>query len=197
MRNKERYLRHAWFAARSLSDEEREQDCTLDKRNSIENWFFSQEQWATVKRRRVGALALKHHLEARLNAMLQDNIDLLTTRLNSPSHSVAPVHPINSFATDGVQSTNTNVTSEGTVVTDADLEFASDAPRPTQLLNAITVALTVAVCLSLIGLGCRAMALEIASEGGWTRLLLLLTAVPQIVLSLVRITCEQRARSPC
>ncbi|KAH7220445.1 glycosyl hydrolase catalytic core-domain-containing protein [Fusarium redolens] len=188
MRNKERYLGHPWFAARSLSDEERDQDCTLDKRNSIENSFFSQEQWATVKRRRVGALALKHHLEARVNAMLQDNVELLMTRLNTSSHSVAPVYPINSFATrettDGVQSVNIYATSEGTVVTDTDLEFASDAPRPTQLLNAITVALTVAVCLSLIGLGCRTMALEIASEGGWTRLLLLLTPVPQIVLSL-------------
>ncbi|KAF9773996.1 hypothetical protein IL306_008069, partial [Fusarium sp. DS 682] len=155
IRNKERYLGHPWFAAKSLSSEERDQDCTFEKRNSIEDSFFSQEQWRTVKRRRVGALALKDHLKARVNAMLQDNIDLLTTKLNTPSHSVAPVHPINSFATRettvGVQSTNIYAMPEGTVVTDADLEFASDAPRPTLLLNAITVALTVAFfCQAII-----------------------------------------------
>ncbi|KAF4334248.1 interferon-induced GTP-binding Mx2 [Fusarium beomiforme] len=188
IRTKERYLGHPWFAARSLSSEERDQDCTLEKRNFIEQAFFSEKQWATVKRRRVGASALKSHLEAKVNAMLQDKIELLTTKLNTPANLVALAHSMDSVRTkeitDGVTAANIYAMSEDTVTTDVDLEFASDAPRPTPLLNAITVALTVAVCLSLIGLGCRALALEIASEGGWTRLLLLITALPQIILSL-------------
>ncbi|EWZ30356.1 hypothetical protein FOZG_15845 [Fusarium oxysporum Fo47] len=182
MRNKERHLGHPWFATRSLSCNERDQDCTLETRNSIEGSLFSEKEWAVLKRRRrVGALALRDHLKTRVNVMLRGSIDLLTTLLNTPAHSVAPIHTAN---TDKVQPTDVYATSQETVVADADLEFASDAPRPTPLLNAVIVALTVAICLCLIALGCSTMAMEIASEGGWTRLFLLITAVPQIILSL-------------
>ncbi|ENH74292.1 Dynamin-1-like protein [Fusarium oxysporum f. sp. cubense race 1] len=182
MRNKERHLGHPWFATRSLSSDERDQDCTLETRNSIEDSFFSEKEWAVLKRRRrVGASALKDHLKTRVNVMLRGSIDLLTTILNTPAHSVAPIHAAN---TDKVQPTDVYATSQETVVADADLELASDAPRPTPLLNAVIVALTVAICLCLIALGCSTMAMEIASEGGWTRLFLLVTAVPQIILSL-------------
>ncbi|EXA35152.1 hypothetical protein FOVG_13923 [Fusarium oxysporum f. sp. pisi HDV247] len=182
MRNKERHLGHPWFATRSLSSDERDQDCTLETRNSIEDSFFSEKEWAVLKRRRrVGALALRDHLKTRVNVMLRGSIDLLTTILNTPAHSVAPTH---TATTDKVQPTDVYATSQETVVADADLEFVSDAPRPTPLLNAVIVALTVAICLCLIALGCSTMAMEIASEGGWTRLFLLVTAVPQIILSL-------------
>ncbi|KAK2669628.1 Dynamin [Fusarium oxysporum f. sp. vasinfectum] len=163
MRNKERHLGHPWFATRSLSSDERDQDCTLETRNSIEDSFFSEKEWAVLKRRRrVGGISSK--------GPPQDQ-----------AHSVAPIHAAN---TDKVQPTDVYATSQETVVADADLEFASDAPRPTPLLNAVIVALTVAICLCLIALGCSTMAMEIASEGGWTRLFLLVTAVPQIILSL-------------
>jgi hypothetical protein len=194
MRNKERHLGHPWFATRSLSCDEHDQDCTLETLNSIEGSLFSEKEWAVLKRRRrVGALALRDHLKTRVNVMLRGSIDLLTTLLNTPAHSVAPTHTAN---TDKVQPTDVYATSQETVVADADLEFASDAPRPTPLLNAVIVALTVAICLCLIALGCSTMAMEIASEGGWTRLFLLITAVPQIILSLVRAIHEHYARPP-
>ncbi|KAG4261955.1 hypothetical protein FPRO04_13985 [Fusarium proliferatum] len=183
MRNKERHLGHPWFALRSLSSAERDQDCTLETRNSIEESFFSEMEWAVLKRRRrVGAPALKDHLKTRVNVMLRGSIDLLTTILNTPSHSVAPTRAPS--VTEKAQPTEVYATSQETVVADVDLEFASDAPRPTPLLNAFIVGLTVAICLCLIALGCSTMALEIASEGHWYRLFLLVTAPPQIILSL-------------
>ncbi|KAF5989794.1 hypothetical protein FBULB1_559 [Fusarium bulbicola] len=183
MRNKERHLGHPWFATRSLSSDERGENCALEKRNSVEDSFFSEMEWAILKRRRrVGAPALKDHLKTRVNVMLRGSIDLLTTILNTPSHSVAPTRAP-SF-TEKAQPTNVYATSQETVVADVDLEFASDAPRPTPLLNAVIVGLTVAICLCLIGLGCSAMALEVASEGRWYRFFLLVTALPQIILSL-------------
>ncbi|KAF5699701.1 interferon-induced GTP-binding Mx2 [Fusarium mundagurra] len=183
MRNKERHLGHPWFAIRSLSSDDRDNDCTLETRNSTEDSFFSEMEWAVLKRRRrVGAPALKDHLKTRVNVMLRGSIDLLTTILNTPSHSIAPTR--NPSITEKVQHTNVYATSQETVVADVDLEFASDAPRPTPLLNAVIVGLTVAICLCLIALGCSTMALEIASEGHWYRLFLLVTAPPQIILSL-------------
>ncbi|KAF4421782.1 Interferon-induced GTP-binding Mx2 [Fusarium acutatum] len=183
MRNKERHLGHPWFATRSLSSDGRDQDCTLETRNSVEDSFFSEMEWAVLKRRRrVGAPALKDHLKTRVNVMLRGSIDLLTTILNTPSHSIAPIHTPS--VTEKVQQIDVFATSQETVVADVDLEFASGAPRPTPLLNAVIVGLTVAICLCLIALGCSTMALEIASEGHWYRLFLLVTAPPQIILSL-------------
>lgn len=203
IRNKQRHFGHAWFAVRNLSSEERDLDSTLGHRAFLEDSFFSREQRSIVKRHRAGGLALADHLKSRINAMLQDNIEVLTTKTSTPTHSMA--HSIIGSGTgetaERVPQTSLSDTEtveppitrgSESVVTDADLEVASDAPRPTPLLNAITVALTVAVCLSLIGLGCRALALELASDGNWTRLLLLVTAVPQIVLSLVRTARKRR-----
>ncbi|KAF3762089.1 hypothetical protein M406DRAFT_341392 [Cryphonectria parasitica EP155] len=65
-----------------------------------------------------------------------------------------------------------------------DLEEGSIKKRPTYLINAVTVALTVALVLTLVGLGCQALAQEIATDGSWSRIFLLLTALPQIFVSL-------------
>ncbi|KAF5619171.1 interferon-induced GTP-binding Mx2 [Fusarium tjaetaba] len=183
MRNKERHLGHPWFAIRNLSSDERDRDCGLETRNSIEELFFSEMDWAVLKRRRrVGATTLKDHLKTRVNVLLRGSIELLTTILNTPSHSVAPSHAPS--ITEKGHATEVYAISEGTAVADVDLEFASDAPRPTPLLNAVIVGLTVAICLCLIALGCSSLVVEIASEGHWYRIFLLVTAPPQIILSL-------------
>ncbi|KAK0388883.1 hypothetical protein NLU13_5126 [Sarocladium strictum] len=194
LRNKERYLGYPWFAARGLSSEERDQGYTFGKRAFVEESFFSQETWANLKRDRAGAFALRDHLKNAINTMLQDNIDLLLTKLQDTAHSIATSQSVSDVAAQAAideepithlhEKAESSIRHASSVASHADLEWASEAPRQTQLLNAITVALTSALCLSLIGFGCRQLALEIASERGWTRLLLLLTAPPQIFVSL-------------
>lgn len=68
-----------------------------------------------------------------------------------------------------------------------DLEAGVPIRRPTMLISAVSVALTVALVLTLVGLGCQQLAQEIATDGNWLRLLLLVTAPPQIFVSLVRL----------
>ncbi|KAF4119264.1 Glycosyl transferase family 2 [Geosmithia morbida] len=65
-----------------------------------------------------------------------------------------------------------------------DLEAGSIKKRPTMLINACTVGLTIALVLTLVGLGCRQLAQEIATDGDWYRLFLLVTTPLQIFVSL-------------
>lgn len=70
---------------------------------------------------------------------------------------------------------------------DSDLEAGTNTckRRPIVLVNASIVALTLALVLTLVGLGCEQLAQEIATDGDWYRLFLLVTVPPQIFVSLV------------
>lgn len=68
---------------------------------------------------------------------------------------------------------------------ESDLEAGLIKKRPTILINACSVALTVALVLTLLGLGCQQLAQEVGTDGSWYRLLLLTTAPLQTFVSLV------------
>ena len=74
---------------------------------------------------------------------------------------------------------------EETTADSVDLEEGPIKRRPTILVNSFTVALTVALVMTLIALGCRQIAQEIAIDGKWWRVFLLFTAPLQIFVSLV------------
>jgi hypothetical protein len=75
---------------------------------------------------------------------------------------------------------------------DLDLEAGRDEKqkRPTILINTCTVGLTIALVLTLVGLGCQQMAQEFGTDGSWYRWLLLVTAPLQIFVSLVSAICQ-------
>ncbi|CAK7225899.1 hypothetical protein SCUCBS95973_006018 [Sporothrix curviconia] len=63
-------------------------------------------------------------------------------------------------------------------------ERAPPEKRPTMLINCFTVALTMMLAMTLLGLGCEQLAQEFTTDGSWTRLLLLITILPQIFVCL-------------
>ncbi|KAL1887207.1 hypothetical protein Sste5346_010361 [Sporothrix stenoceras] len=63
-------------------------------------------------------------------------------------------------------------------------ERAPPAKRPTMLINAFTVGLTMMLAMTLLGLGCEQLAQEFTTDHNWTRLLLLITVMPQIFVCL-------------
>ncbi|KAK0727135.1 glycosyl transferase family group 2-domain-containing protein [Lasiosphaeria miniovina] len=71
----------------------------------------------------------------------------------------------------------------GAADADADLEEAAEH-RPVRLESAVTVAITLALCISCLGLGWRALALESAVDGDYTRWALLVVSPAQMFVSL-------------
>lgn len=66
-----------------------------------------------------------------------------------------------------------------------DLEAAlQDEQRKTKLTSPLIVAMTLALCISCTGLGARALAFEIATDGSYTRLALLACVPAQIFVAL-------------
>lgn len=63
-------------------------------------------------------------------------------------------------------------------------ERAPPEKRPTMLINAFTVGLTMMLAMTLLGLGCEQLAQEFTTDHSWTRLLLIITVVPQIFVCL-------------
>ncbi|CAK7212623.1 hypothetical protein SEUCBS140593_001565 [Sporothrix eucalyptigena] len=63
-------------------------------------------------------------------------------------------------------------------------ERAPPEKRPTMLINAFTVGLTMMLAMTLLGLGCEQLAQEFTTDHNWTRLLLLITILPQIFVCL-------------
>lgn len=65
--------------------------------------------------------------------------------------------------------------------TPVDLEAAADAPdRRIKLTSALTVALTVALSISTLGIGYRSLAYEVAVDGSYTRLALIVVSPLQL-----------------
>lgn len=138
-----------------------------------------------------------------VNGMMQENINMLVQKIQSMSggstvgshthtnstdtrdmidekhEDIDPLHNISEPTSEATASaTSTNELEE-------DLEVGAVKRRPTILINACTVALTIALVMTLIGLGCQELAQEVATDGNYLRLLLLITAPLQIFVSLV------------
>ncbi|KAI1751675.1 glycosyl transferase family group 2-domain-containing protein [Xylaria castorea] len=66
-------------------------------------------------------------------------------------------------------------------VTPVDLEAAADTPdRRVKLTSALTVALTVALAIATLGIGYRALAYEVATDGSYVRLALIVVSPLQL-----------------
>lgn len=68
---------------------------------------------------------------------------------------------------------------------DFDIESGRPKERPILLWNAIIVACTLILTLTLMGLGTRALAQEVRVDGSYTRLALIIVIPPEIFISLV------------
>jgi hypothetical protein len=88
-----------------------------------------------------------------------------------------------------VPTASTNMSSQALVDGEAetgDLEQTLEVePRKTLLINAIIVGCTLMILIAALGLGWRNLAQEIAVDGSYARLLLLLATPAQIFVSLV------------
>lgn len=209
-RNKVHHLDQGWFAVKNRSIQERRNGFGLDLGDASERAFFScEEPWKTLSPGRTGLGSLKEFLGDTVNNMLQNNIDILLQKIQRMTTSTAGSRATNSVDLRGTidygqesldalctLSENTSQLDQSSSTehdSDPDLEAGSIRRRPTVLINACTVALTVALVMTLIGLGCEQLAQEIATDGSCYRLFLLVTAPLQIFASLVshlQVLCE-------
>ncbi|KUI61890.1 Interferon-induced GTP-binding protein Mx2 [Cytospora mali] len=197
-RNKEYHLDQGWFALKNLSVQERREGYNLDQRSASENAFFSCDPWNKLSHGRAGLTPLREFLGDMVYSMLQDSIDILVQKIQSMTDSSAGVQFESSIdirrtvnenrdsldQLRGVSQPASEFYKTSLSEQESDLEVGSIKKRPTILINAITVALTIALVLTLIGLGCQQLAQEVATDGSWYRLFLLVTAPPQIFVSL-------------
>lgn len=197
-----------WFAVRNRSVQERHDGYDLDQRNASENVFFSRDPWSKIGHNRAGITPLREFLGDIVYSMLQEDIDLLLLKIQGMTGSTSAVrfassidsrrsvdesrysvdqsHPVSEHISDVDETSTCNEQ-------DSDLEVGTIKRRPTILISACTVGLTLILVLALVGLGCSQLAQEIATDGNWYRLFLLITAPPQIFVSLVRVLQVLRA----
>lgn len=180
--------------------QERRDGYNLEQRNASENAFFMRDQWNNIGHSRAGITALGEFLGDMVYSMLQEDIDLLLLKiqgLTEPTsavrfassidsirpvfesrHSIVRSYPVSEHVSDVDETSTCNDE-------DSDLEVGSIKKRPTILISAFSVGLTLMLVMALIGLGCEQLAQEIATDGSWLRLLLLITAPLQVFVSLV------------
>lgn len=197
-RNKEHHLTHGWFAVKNRSVQERHDGYDLEQRHASEKAFFSCHPWNKLNHSRAGLAQLREFLRDMVNSMLQDNINSLVEKIQGMTES----NTDSSRFTDSIDDRReldeketsfeqlrpvSQSVSEAskTEDEDADLEVGEIKKRPTMLINACTCALTLALVMTLVGLGCGELAQEIATDGSWYRLFLLVTAPLQVFVSLV------------
>jgi hypothetical protein len=152
-----------------------------------------------------------------VNNMLQDNINTLAHQIVSMAGPDTPGSPQRTMSIDSkrtvdhmrrenhphlpprpvyesIYEVEETPSSHGQSAASADLDLEAGRDekrkRPTILINTCTVGLTIALVLTLVGLGCQQMAQEFGTDRSWHRLLLLLTAPLQIFVSLVSLTCQ-------
>jgi hypothetical protein len=209
--NKEHHLHQGWFAVKNRSVQARRDDCDLDQRNQSEIAFFSREPWKQLSQSRVGLTSLREFLGDMVYNLLQDNINVLTHQIVSMSGAEpyassqrtksidskwtdhmrrdSHAHPYPHPVYESIHEVEETPRRPGQAFApaDLDLEAARDQKhkRPTILINACSVALTLALVLLLVALGSRLMAQELGMDGSWHRFLLLVTAPLQIFVSLV------------
>ncbi|OIW28202.1 P-loop containing nucleoside triphosphate hydrolase protein [Coniochaeta ligniaria NRRL 30616] len=196
--NKKHHLHQGWFAVKNRSVQERHNDFDLDQRNMSEHAFFSRDPWNTLNPSRVGLTPLREFLGDIVQEMLQENINTLVQTVLSTAESRN-----GSRVTNSISSRHTGDEKRGSLDylhpvhkriaevdetdssdEDLDLEAGQIQKRPTVLINAFSVGLTVALVLTLVGLGCQQLAQEVGTDGSYYRLLLLVTAPMQVFVSL-------------
>ncbi len=142
---------------------------------------------------RAGLTSLKEFLGDMVQDMLQGNINILAQKILSTVESRTGSHFTDSsssrHAVDEKQDSLDHLRpvheETSSSEKDPDLEAGQTKKRPTILINAFSVALTIALVLTLVGLGCQQLAQEIGTDGSYYRLFLLVTAPLQVFVSLV------------
>lgn len=209
-RNKVHRLAQGWFAVRNASPQERRDGLLSDPevRDATEAAFFASrgDAWAKLSRGRTGLAALRGFLRDTVDALLQESIDRLMREIQRLSLGPAPstvgiansvdiadekhhLHAVSEVASGaGLVSASASSGELGLAKEtegDDDVEAGPGRKRPTVLINACTVALCLILVMTLVGFSCKQLAQEIATDGNWFRLLLLVTAPLQVFVSLV------------
>lgn len=190
-RIKEHHLDQGWFAVKNRSVQERRDGFDLNQRNASENVFFARDPWNHLSHNRAGLTPLKEFLGDMVYGILQEDIDILLLKIQmmteptsgvrfaSSIDSRRPVdenrdsldqrHPVSEYVPEVDETSSSEQ--------DPDLEVGEIKRRPTILTSACSVGLTLTLVLTLIGLGCHELAQEVATDGDWFRLFLLVTAL--------------------
>ena len=147
---------------------------TIQQRNTQEQMFFAAAPWNDFKGRQ-GIESLRSTLGNVFFSLVQKEFFKL-------------VQDIRGLAIETRELPSTNEKAEGPFHTeepnDTDLE-SGVRKRPTVLLSSVIVALTLALVLTLMGLGAQEIALEIKVTGSWSRMALLCVVPLQIFISMV------------
>ena len=189
--------------ASSKSSAETTSELRLQARNASESAFFSRPPWnALAQRDRAGVVLLREFLQDLVIFTLQSRIDAMLGQVPIPSGStghhsrdgsgssiLADKHRPAAAADSPTTAQHEKKENDGEKnATDdsVDLEAGVVKKRTTVLYNSVSVCLTITLTLTLVGLGCEQLAQEVATDGDWTRLFLLVTVPLQVFVSLVR-----------
>lgn len=202
--NKVEHIPHGWFVVKNRSPQEIEAGVTLTERYANERTFFAAAPWNRLDYHRVGVESLRHSIWNLVNDIMHDDLAGLLEKIQNLTHETITASQTESSFTNeklipperrwkSVSSTAISAPSYAGDLgkepeiekIEVDIERGPIKKRPTILINACVVSLTIGFCLMLVGLAVRKIAQEIATDGNYLRLLLLLTIPLQIFVSLV------------
>ncbi|EPE05345.1 glycosyl transferase family 2 [Ophiostoma piceae UAMH 11346] len=179
----------------------------LQARNASECVFFSRSPWDSLAQiDRSGVVVLREFLRDLVISTLQSRIDAILSLVPMPNgstsdhsghsggssiqaeHEHGPVAETEPGAADSSKTVHYEKEQinhkQNTAESGDNLEAGVIKKRPTVIYNAVSVCLTIILTLTLVGLGCEQLAQEIATDGDWTRLFLLVTTPLQVFVSL-------------
>lgn len=202
--NKVEHLPHGWFIVKNRSPQEIEAGASLTERYANERTFFAATPWNRLDYHRVGIESLRHSIWNLVNDIMHDDLTGLLEKIQNLAHeTITASHTELSFTNEKLipherrwKSVSSTAISALPYTGDlgkepeiekknVDIERGPVQKRPTILINACVVALTIGFCLMLVGLAIRKIAQEIATDGNYLRMLLLITIPLQIFVSLV------------
>ena len=202
--NKVEHLPHGWFVVKNRSPQEIEAGVTLTERYANERSFFAVAPWNSLDYHRVGVESLRHSIWNLVNDIRHGDLAGLLGKIQNLAHETITASQTElSFTNEKLIQHETRWKSVSSTAISAlpytgdlgkepeiekrdnDIERGHIQKRPTILINACVVALTIAFCLMLVGLAIRKIAQEIATDGNYLRMLLLITIPLQIFVSLV------------
>ena len=205
--NKLEYLPHGWVLVKNRSTKQLQQDVSIHQRDKDERDFFTRPPWSSLSQSRLGIDCLRGLINDLVGNMVHQEYNNLLETFHDLSEVAYPrqlTEPAPAPTTERGEKRGSQFAHDKSTrgITEGieDLEAGPSTKRPRVLINACTVMLTTCVVMTLLGLGGRQLAQEIAIDHDWSRLALLVTAPLQVFVSLVsppRHDARCRAFSDC
>lgn len=208
-RNEVEYLPHGWCVIRNRTTKEVQSNVTRTQRDVNEKAVFSNSPWNELEDQFIGIESLRNFLEELVHKHTRENLFCLvqeihilaeeaedaldevldkeehlelsdTTKTNSQEGKDRQIEDLKD------ETLGSSVPKlESSISNSNDMEMGKIQKRPVMLLSATMVAFTIALVLTLMGLGARQLSAEIAIDGNYARLGLLVVVPLQMYITLV------------